>query len=358
MLRWVVPSASSPRSVGVEEELLLFAGARPAPVGEELAEDPDAPVEHELKLEQAELASDPAVELAELAEDLRRRRREVMASAADRGVTVAGLATSPTGTRPTPTPDDRYERMLARFGLIADDQLTCGAHVHVSVASREEGVAVIDGVRPWLAVLLALSANSPYWGGTDTGYTSYRCLAWGRWPTAGPTARFGSLADYDRTVATLIDSGAALDTGMIYFDVRLSENYPTVEFRVADVGQEVEDSVLLAALCRAAADTVLHDGMPEVEVAVLRAAAWRAARYGTSGELLDVRAGRLRPAADVVDRLLDELTPALRRTGDEQQARELVDRLWRRGTGAELQRADRSRHDRAVDVIRGAAARL
>jgi carboxylate-amine ligase len=358
-----VPPASQPRSLGVEEELLLFAGAQPAPVGEELAEDPDVDVEHELKLEQAEIASSPTTELAELGADLRRRRTELADSAAERGVRVAGLGTSPTRTTPTPTPDERYERMLRRFGAVAREQLTCGTHVHVSVESREEGIAAIDGVRPWLSVLHAMNANSPFWSGEDTGYASYRSISWGRWPTAGPTARFGTLADYDRTVELLIDSGAAMDPGMIYFDVRLSAKYPTVEFRIADVGQEVADSVLLAALCRAAVETALASAGEartpvDPPIAMLRAAAWRAARYGLAGELLDVADGRLRPAGDVVDSVLDALGPALRRTGDEDDVRTLVERLWSRGTGAELQRADQARAGRADDVIRGAAARL
>lgn len=342
--------------------MLLFAGAQPAPVGAELADDPDVDVEHELKLEQAEIASAPTADLAELAADLRRRRAELAASAAERGVSVTGLATSPTPATPTPTPDERYERMLERFGAVAREQLTCGTHVHVSVSSREEGVVAIDGVRAWLSVLLAMNANSPYWSGADTGYASYRSICWGRWPTAGPTARFGSAASYDRTVELLIGSGAAMDPGMIYFDVRLSARYPTVEFRVADVGQQVADSVLLAALCRAAVDTAVRSAAgsapADVPVPTLRAAAWRAARYGLAGELLDVTDGQVRPAADVVDHALDLLTPALRRAGDEDEARTLLERLWRRGTGAQVQRAERARNGRPVDVIRAAATRL
>lgn len=345
------------RTVGVEEEMLLFTpAARPAPVGDQLASAPDTPAEHEFKLEQAELASEPTDELARLGDDLRQRRRELAGSAADRAVIVAALGTSPVLVQPTPTPDERYHRMEERYGQVAGDQLTCGAHVHVAVASRAEGVAAIDGVRPWLAVLLALSANSPFWAGADSGYASYRYVSWGRWPTAGPTEAFGSEEEYDRRVAELIAAGAAIDDGMIYFDVRLSARYPTVEFRVADVGQEVIDSVLLAALCRAAVDTAVAEPGPDVAVWQLRAAAWRAARYGISAELLDVRDRRLRPAADVVDRMLDELRPALRRSGDEGMVRSALDRLWERGTGADLQRADRGRSP--ATVVRAAAARF
>ncbi len=332
------------RTVGVEEELLLFTGAaQPARVGEQLAADPATSVEHELKLEQAEIASAPQHELEALAADLHLRRHEIVTAAEERGVLVAGLGTSPVADMPTPTPDERYARMQQQYGLVAADQLTCGTHVHVSVASREEGIAAIDGVRRWLAVLLAMSANSPFWSGFDTGYASYRTIAWGRWPTAGPTPPFGAPAEYDRRVAEAVATGAAVDAGMIYFDVRLSAKYPTVEFRIADAGQQVADSVLLAALCRAAVETAVTTGAGDAQGLPhdrLRAAAWRAARFGLGDQLVAVDDATLRPAPAIIDRMLDELGPALARSGDDALVRRLVDGLLRRGTGADMQRAD------------------
>jgi carboxylate-amine ligase len=249
--------------------------------------------------------------------------------------------------------------MHERYGLVAADQLACGAHVHVSIGSRAEGVAAIDGVRPWTAILLALSANSPFWAGADSGYASYRSISWGRWPTAGPTDTFGTEQEYDRRVAELVATGASIDAAMIYFDVRLSARYPTVEFRMADVGQHVADSALLAALCRAAVSTAVagDEGVSELPPARLRAAAWRAARFGVSDELVDVRTGHLRRAADLVDRMLDELGPALRATGDEARVGRALDALWQRGTGADLQRADLARGGSPAEVVRAAAAR-
>lgn len=336
--------------------MLFTAQAKPAPVGEALASDPTTAVEHEFKLEQAEIASAPQHELGALDEDLRARRTELAAAATERGVLVAGLGTSPVHASPTATPDERYRRMHEYYGLVAADQLACGTHVHVGVASRAEGVAAIDGVRPWLAILLALSANSPYWSGSDTGYASYRTISWGRWPTAGPTETFGSEAEYDRRVAELVTTGAAIDPAMIYFDVRVSAKYPTVEFRIADVGQQVADSVLLAALCRAAVDTALVAGPVALPAYRLRTAAWRAARFGMSGDLMDVRSGTLMRADALVARMLDELSPALRANGDEDRVRALVDTVYGRGIGADLQRRD-SAHGTA-HVVRAAAARM
>lgn len=337
--------------------LFTAGGTRPAPAGEELAEDPATEVEHEFKLEQAEIASDPSTDLDAVHADLAQRRAELIESARERGVVVAALGSSPLYVVPTATPDERYLRMHDQFGLVAADQLTCGAHVHVDVGSRAEGIAAIDGMRAWLAVLIAISANSPFWSGNDSGYASYRSISWGRWPTAGPTARFGDEQTYDRIVADLVAAGAAVDEAMIYFDARLSAKYPTVELRIADVGQEVADSVLLGALCRALVETAVAGRHADPPLAVLRAAAWRAARFGLSGDLVDVVDGRLRAASDVLDHLVDVVRPALRRTGDEDAVRTGLDRVLRRGTGADLQRTDLARGGQPRDVVEAASER-
>jgi carboxylate-amine ligase len=342
------------RTVGVEEELLLFGAARPAPVGEELADEPDTDVEHELKLEQAEIATEPQSDTGELLDDLRRRRRELIDSARDRGVRVAALGTSPNPVLPTTTPNERYERMQRHFAVVAREQLSCGLHVHVSVESRAEGVAAIDAIRTRLPVLIAFAANSPFWNGVDTGYASYRRISWGRFPTAGPTGPFGTPEQYDRVVEDVIALGGALDFGMIYFDARLSATYPTVEIRVTDVVQDVTDSVAIAALCRAMVETRAGEA---VHGTALHTASWYAARFGLSDQLCDLADRRLRPAADVIDRLLDELGPALDAAGD----RELVEAAFARrlaeGTGAELQRREFAVRGSAADVVSAAVAR-
>ncbi|WP_228985061.1 YbdK family carboxylate-amine ligase, partial [Streptomyces sp. DH12] len=149
--------------------------------------------------------------------------------------TVAALATSPLPVSPAVGVNERYRWMERQYGIATREQLVLGCHVHVSVESDEEGVAVLDRLRPWLAVLTALSANSPFWQGKDSGYASYRSRVWQRWPSAGPTELFESPERYHRRVADMVATGAILDEGMIYFDARLSERYPTVEVRVSDV---------------------------------------------------------------------------------------------------------------------------
>ena len=138
-----------------------------------------------------------------------RWRRAADERARSSGARVAALGTSPLPGMPKLTPSPRYQAMIERFGLTAVEQLTCGCHVHVGVADDEEGVAVLDRIRIWLPVLLALSANSPYWQGRDTGYASFRSQAWTRFPTAGPTEIFGSAAAYRTRTEALVASGVA-----------------------------------------------------------------------------------------------------------------------------------------------------
>ena len=132
-------------------------------------------------------------------------------------------------------------------------------HVHVGIESREEGIGIIDRLRPWLPVVLALSTNSPFAEGRDSGYASWRAQVWSRWPTGGATELFGDPATYDALVEGLMATGAAMDPGMIYFEARLAEDWPTVEIRVADVCTDPDDAVVIAATVRAVASTAARE---------------------------------------------------------------------------------------------------
>jgi carboxylate-amine ligase len=379
------------RTVGVEEELLVVDDSgRPVPLGPaalavaarrgegETVEDHDRADREdaddggdgadggprlvpELKEQQIELGTRVCRELSEVAGELRHWRSRADAAARTVGARVAALATSPVPVQPSATDGERYQRMLATFGPTAADALTCGCHVHVSVADDEEGVAVLDRIRVWLPVLTALTGNSPFWDGQDSGYASYRSQVWSRWPSAGPTAPFGTPEAYHRVVADLLATETVLDEGLVYFDARLSASWPTVEVRVGDVALRVEDAVLLAGLVRGLVDTAARDWRagrpaPDVRAEVLRVAAWRAGRSGLSGDLVDPRTGRPAPAADVVGALVDHVRSALTDNGDA----DLVDRgvaaLLARGTGADLQRRVHAETGDLAAVVRAAVS--
>lgn len=339
------------RTVGVEEELLLVDAQSGEPralstavlaMAENRAAG-DSAFDPELHLQQVELATQPCSDMRALAEEILRWRAEAAESAAQVGADVAALATAPLPVSPSIGEGERYRWLAEKFGLTTQEQLTCGCHVHVSVDSDEEGVGVLDRVRTWLPVVLALSANSPFWQGQDTAYGSYRSRVWGRWPSAGPVETFGSARRYHEQVQALVDTGVLRDKGMIYFDARLSHRYPTVEVRVADVCLDPADAVLLASLARGLVETAArswHAGeSPDaVGVGLLRMAAWQAGRSGLEGHLLHPATMRPEPAADVVAALLAHVHDAMEDSGDFAAAEEAVKRVMERGTGARTQR--------------------
>lgn len=302
-----VPVPRTPqRTVGVEEELLLVDPASGRPValatkvirrshtllassevadGVEPTDEPGGTVTKELKQEQVETDTPPRTDLDHLEADLRRMRAVVAAAARDAGAAVVAAGTSPVAVVPELVPDERYEAMVQHVGITAVEHLTCGCHVHVGVASDDEGVVALNGIRPWLPVLLAYSANSPYHQGRDTGYASYRAQLMARWPGTGPHELFTSGAQYRETAEKMVATGVLLDSGMLYFDARLSARYPTLELRVADVCPDVRDAVVLAALARALVDTAVAEhaaGVPPepVPTPLMRLATWQASGPG------------------------------------------------------------------------------
>jgi carboxylate-amine ligase len=335
----------------VEEELLLVDPETGEPkalsaavLARAEADDADQDVfEKELYGQMLEFATHPQRSMAELGAEIVRCRKEAARHAGEIGCAVAALATSPLPVSPTISINPRYRWLADQYGIATREQLVCGMHVHVSVESDEEGVAVLDRIRPWLPVLLAVSANSPFWQGKDTSYDSYRSRVWDRWPSAGPTELFGSPGRYHRLVADMVATGVILDEKMAYFDARLSERYPTVEVRVSDVCLHAETAQLIATLARALVESAARDwraGKEPVDhsVSLLRLAAWQAARAGLARELLHPATMRRLPAESVLGALLDHVGDALADSGDLDQVREAVAALLRRGTGARVQR--------------------
>ncbi|RKR29845.1 carboxylate-amine ligase [Arthrobacter oryzae] len=308
----------------------------------------------ELQQEQLEVITHPHSSLSGLAAEIRAGRAYADSLARMTGARIAALATSPLPATPTATRNVRYDALMEKFALTAREQLTCGYHVHVSVGSDEEGVAVLDRIRSWLPPLIALSSNSPFWNGTDSGYASFRTQAWNRWSTAGPTDVFGSAKAYYSLVEALSGTGVVTSPD---FDARLSVRHPTVEIRVADVCLDARDAALIAALVRALVETAAREweaGHPPdmVPAAILRQAAWRASRWGSEGELLHPVTHRPATARNVADALHGHVREALEDTGDASYVAEALQRILGQGTGAGRQRQAFERNRRLSDVVK------
>ncbi len=333
------------RTVGIEEELLLVdpgtgrltARSRSAV----RASEADQEVGEELFLQQIETSTPPCERAADLLAGLRAGRRavgEAAAAVGARAVATPAPVLGEDGEDFTPTP--RYLSIRSQYGELARQSLVCGMHVHVAITSEEEGVRVIDGIRPWLPLLIALGANSPYWQGRDTGHASWRSQVWSRWPTAGAAQPFGDLATYRAVSEEMIGWGGGLDEAMLYFDVRLSKAYPTVELRVLDVCTDVEDALLLALLGRALVTTVAADPTAATwRGDLLRVAGWRAARDGLSADLVHPLKGTLVSPRTLFEAAVEHVRPALEATGDLAPVEKSFERLVARGNGATRQRA-------------------
>lgn len=346
----------------MEEELLLVdARGLAAPLAPALLADAppvvDGPsVSAEFNQEMIETQTRPVLSTSDLLLDIVGGRELADSLAQRHGARAIAVAMSPMRMRPHVTDDPRYAKMIERYGLTARGTLVCGYHVHVGIDSREEGVAVLDRIRTWLPTLLALSANSPFFGGADTGHASYRFAAWHQWQSAGPTDVFGSVEAYDRFERFLVDTGVILDSGMLYLDARVSHKVPTVEIRVADVCLDARDAAVIAALVRALVDTAVAEwraGIPPAAVpsAALRLAEWQAALTGVNGSLPHPVTWREVSAVEAVDALVAHTAGALEANGDLALVRRGVARIHAVGGGAGRQRSAFARRGRMRDVV-------
>ncbi|MFD5428629.1 glutamate--cysteine ligase [Streptomyces sp. NPDC127084] len=359
------------RTVGVEEEFLLVDRhtRQPVPRASEVLAGA-APLLGDLVQSEfyscvVETCTRPTVSLTDLSHQLVELRSHLAAAAREEDCLLLGSATPIIPPdRPIPvTQKDRYLRMAAHCRAVVDgvEGPTCGCHVHIGTYDKTEALALSGHLRPWLPALQALSANSPFGGGHDSGFASRRTVEFGRWPSAGPPPLLDR-AGYEAALDDLISTGVVLDRRSLYWYARPSEHVPTLEIRVADVNADLHSTVLVAALARglcAALLTDLRDSRPAPSVpdSRLRAAHRCAARAGVAGFLPDPLTGQLVPAHWLVERLLDRAVPGLAAAGDLPMVLSLLARHFRLGTGADRQRACYHRTGRLRDVV-DATARL
>ncbi|CAN5542674.1 glutamate--cysteine ligase [soil metagenome] len=315
-------------------------------------------VEAEMLSSQIEVMTPVCHSLSEVRDELVWLRRGVIQAAESEGQRIAAASTHPFSQWEDQglTPKTRYRRLIENFRQLAEEQLSFGFHVHVGISSREAAVEVLNRLRVWLAPLLALSANSPFWRGRDSGYASYRTQVWGRFPTAGPPGNFSSLAAHDALVQTLVETGGVMDVESVYWDARLPEKHDTVEIRVADVCSKLDEAVMLAGLARALVRecherALRNEPPPEVRPELLTTAHWMASRHGLDAELVDLEASRAVPAREVIRPLLDFARPALEDFGDWDEVSSLVQESLQNGNGAQRQRRAHEREGRLEDVV-------
>jgi carboxylate-amine ligase len=347
----MVPQAE-PFTLGVEEELQIIN-----PVTRELESQAERiladltpslgdEVRSELHLSMVETVTPVCRSLSELRAEVTRLRRQVMRSAERHDCRIASAGTHPFSSWQAQeiTPKPRYEEIARKYQYLARESVMFGCHVHVCINDRDMAIQVLNRARNWLAPLLALSANSPYWQGIDTGYASHRYGMWLYWPTAGPPNLFRSRADFDALIRAMIATGSVQDGSNLYWDLRLPARYPTIEFRIMDACLTVDEVVMVTGLARALVLTCYEQALreapfPAARTELLRSAHWRAARFGLDGDLIEVGAERSIPAGALIERLLEFTRPALEAFGDWYEVAAIARETVRRGNGAARQRA-------------------
>ncbi|MFR9749987.1 glutamate--cysteine ligase [Nocardia sp. 004] len=349
-------------TVGVEEEFLLADPRTGAPLARNVevartAEDIGIDLQLELTRCQVEASTAVHTDISTLHRQLRELRRGIADCAERNEGRLLAVGIPPTVPHEFPVTDTpRYQRIAENFGLLAHEQGLSGCHVHIGIPDCETAIQVSNYLRPWLPQLLAMTANSAIYRGAETGFASWRSILWRRWPSAGPPPYFESARDYEAMVAMMLNSGSILDKQMVYWDVRPSISFPTVEVRVSDIPATVEETALLAALVRAIvmmARKSLADGHPPpaVPAEVLRAAYWKAARSGLAGDGVDPHDGEVAPIRTLLHRLIDHVAPALDAAGDRQFVEEAFARLLARGNGARRQVAAFQVRGEVGDVV-------
>ncbi len=351
-------------TIGVEEEYQIInpetrqlrpRASRVLPKARETLGDE---VTTEFYESQIEIGTPVCRTLAEVRAELVRLRRGVVEAAERDGSRIAAAGTHPfshwEGQRVTAKP--RYLEIRDDFQQLAREQVIFGCHVHVGIADRDEAIHAMNRCRLWLAPIIALAASSPFWLEAETGYASYRTQIFTRWPMAGMPQVFASRSEYDDLVASLVAVGMIPDASKIYWDARPSSHAETLEFRMADVCPTIDETVMVAGLCRALARASLErhrTGVPldAPRPELLEAARWRASRYGLDGELIDVAARKSAPARTVVESMLTFLRPALEVHDDWNEVSAIVKNTLDHGNSARRQLWAFAQSGRLEDVI-------
>jgi carboxylate-amine ligase len=333
-------------TLGIEEELMIVDGETFELVNaiESLLEDaPDGDIKPELMESVLEIATKPAANTAEAGLQLRALRRQVRDTAGLRGLTIGSA-----GTHPFALWEDqriagrsRYRELISALRFVARQELIFGLHVHVGLDDPDKAIHVANGMRVHLPVLLALSANSPFWRGDSAGLASTRLPIFRAFPRVGVPPSYRDWADYERQIEFMVSSGVMEDYTYLWYDVRPHPKLGTVEIRACDAQTRVEHTLGLAALIQAMVkelaehfDEGKHLG--EYPWQMLDENRWLAARHGLDGELVDLPSNERVPTKALARRLVDRLRGHAEDLGSAAELEGIED-LLQRGNGAARQ---------------------
>ncbi|MDY6771105.1 MAG: glutamate--cysteine ligase [Candidatus Nanohaloarchaea archaeon] len=337
--------------IGVEEEFYAFDPdtLEPAPAADDLLDEPPEGLQDKLDVELfkcvIEVRTETASSLDEALDHVKRKREALQDYAADNGYTMLGAGLHPTATwrELEHTDKPRYRDQLDRIQYPQHRNLTAGMHVHVGIDDPDRAVWIADQARQYLPLLLALSANSPFWQGNRTGLRSTRAVVFENLPTTGIPPSFGTWDDFKQFESTMLDTGSIADRGGIWWDARPHTGYGTVEVRVMDAQTSLERSqgfvILVTELIRWL-DDLYPDGNTQSHP-IIEQNKWRAVRYGHDASF--IRDSEATSIHSWFDALIDDLGI------DDQRVTALIE-----GSGAQRQLRDHEEggRDQLLDGLR------
>src|SRR3954452_18441341 len=348
-------------TIGVEEELMIVDAETLDLVNaieSLLVETPLGAIKAELLESVLEIATEPCRNAVEAGQQLIALRSQVRDSAADKGLAIGSPRPPPPapwggrgarrGTHPFAMWEDqrivarpRYRDLVSALRFVARQELIFGMHVHIGLDDPEKAIHVANGIRRHTPVLLALSANSPFWRADSTGLVSTRTPIFRAFPRVGIPPAYADWEDYQRRIGFMVDSGVMEDYTYLWYDVRPHPNFGTVEIRVCDAQTRVEHTIALAALIQAMVKELSEhfdsgQQLSDYPWEMLDENKWLASRHGLDGELVDLPSRDRVPARGLARRLLDRLREQPKDLGAD-GALDGIQDLIDRGNGAARQ---------------------
>ncbi|MBC7408619.1 MAG: carboxylate-amine ligase [Arcicella sp.] len=241
------------------------------------------------------------------------------------------------------TPNERYDALIDEMRDVARGNLIFGLHVHVGIESREEGIQILNAVRYFLPHIYALSTNSPFWCGRNTGFKSYRSKVFDKFPRTGIPDFFASANEYDEYIKLLVKTNCIDNGKKIWWDIRLHPYFDTIEFRICDIPMRIDETICIAALIQALV-AKMHKLLKQnlsfrpYRKVLINENKWRAARYGIQGKLIDFGKQEEVPYRDLCGELLDFVDDVLDELGSRKEV-EYIKEILDHGTGADRQLA-------------------
>jgi glutamate---cysteine ligase / carboxylate-amine ligase len=270
-------------------------------------------------------------------------RRAMISLAEQNGLALAAAGTHPTADWRTQEvyPDKRYHDIIEDMQMVARANLIFGLHVHIGIEDRETAIHLMNVGRYFLPHLLALSTNSPFWVGMNTGLMSYRCKVFDKFPRTNIPEFFASWGEYETFVKLLVKTGCIDNAKRIWWDMRPHPNFTTLEVRICDIPMRVDETIAIAALIQATFAKLYqlfssNQTFRHYRRALIMENKWRAARYGLNGKLIDFGKQEEVPVRDLILEYLSFVDEAVDELGSRREI-EYIYEILKNGSGADRQ---------------------